>query len=216
MDDEEWQRQLLVRSGTAVRKRRLELGMTGQQVCTACGELGFAITTSTLSKLERASRTTASFGVIEWLVLAQVLKTPPALLIFPVADTSPTVRIAPDKEVPAWEATAWLTGETAVAREPSADSPRGQLEAFRSHNRAIQATLVSAQQAEKRRRNALLELDGHKRAQLDALADTYEELARKDGLELRELRLLMREHGLLLPALPAELHHIDTQGEGGA
>ncbi|MEY9848282.1 helix-turn-helix domain-containing protein [Streptacidiphilus sp. BW17] len=210
MDNEEWQRALVARSGAAVKHRRTELGLTGQNVCDACAELGFAITPSTLSKLERGARPASSFGVIECLALAKALDIAPALLIFPVAHTSSSVEIGTGQEFSAWEATAWLTGETAMASDPAPGTPRGHLEALRAHGRALQAALSSTHQAGERRRRAMRERDDTKRAQLTQAADAYEGLARQDYDELSEIRDLMQANGLNPPPLPTELVFMDT------
>jgi transcriptional regulator with XRE-family HTH domain len=210
MDNEEWQRALVARSGAAVKQRRTELGMTGQAVCDACAKLGFAITPSTLSKLERGARPASSFGVIECIALAKALDIPPALLIFPVAHTSSSVEVGPGRMLSAWEATAWLTGETTVFDEPGPDTPRGHLETLRAYGRAVQAAMSSTQQAGERRRRAMRERDEAKRTQLTQAADSYENLARQDYQELEEIRALMQSSGLTPPPLPAELAFIST------
>jgi transcriptional regulator with XRE-family HTH domain len=210
MDNEEWQRALVTRSGAAVKQRRTELGLTGQNVSDACARLGFTITPSTLSKLERGARPASSFGVIECLALAKALDIPPALLIFPVAHTSSSVEVGHGRELSAWEATAWLTGETTVSAEPAPGTPRGHLEAFRAHGRAVQAALSSTQQANERRRRAMRERDEAKRTQLTQAADSYEDLARQDYQELGEIRALMDSSGLTPPPLPADLAFIST------
>lgn len=59
--------------GPMVRKFRLEVGMTQEQLATACQELGLELTRGTLAKIEAQVR---FIKACELYIIAQVLKLP--------------------------------------------------------------------------------------------------------------------------------------------
>jgi transcriptional regulator with XRE-family HTH domain len=109
-DGKAWQLELAARVGKAVKMRRKALKLTAQQLAQRTAELGYPVTRVTISKIESNVRA-GKFDVAEWLVLAQALEIPPALLLFPDYPDAP-VQVVPgnDNERRSVEALWWVSG----------------------------------------------------------------------------------------------------------
>jgi transcriptional regulator with XRE-family HTH domain len=106
-----WELNLAERIGEAVQARRKALGLTAQQLAERTAELGYPITRVAISKIEGNKRA-GKFDVAEWLVLAEALDIPPALLLFPDYPDG-TVLGLPGNERKSVAAVWWVSGTRA-------------------------------------------------------------------------------------------------------
>jgi transcriptional regulator with XRE-family HTH domain len=106
-----WELDLAKRVGQAVQRRRNALKLTAQQLAERTAELGYPITRVAISKIEGNKRA-GKFDVAELLVLAQALKIPPALLLFPDYPDGP-VQGLPGNERKSVEGVWWVSGRRA-------------------------------------------------------------------------------------------------------
>lgn len=107
-----WQLELAARVGKAVKMRRRALKLTAQQLAQRTAALGYPVTRVTISKIESNVRA-GKFDVAEWLVLAQALEIPPALMLFPDYPDGP-VQTLPGNEAKSVAAAWWVSGTHAL------------------------------------------------------------------------------------------------------
>jgi hypothetical protein len=180
--------------------------MTMADVAAGCADRGYPdITAQTIKNLETGRKTALS--VTDLLVLADVLHTPPVLLLFPLQDGT-ELELLPGRSTAPWHALTWFTGEE--RHEPSARSGAQEvLDLYRAHDDVLAAALISTAQAAERRRAAETALDPALIPGLKQRAQGFEALSLEDRRELRAHRDRMRARGLTPPPLPADLHHVD-------
>lgn len=201
----------------ADQMKRLRGERTVQWLADRTEELGYPISRSRISDLERGDRG-SHLGAAELLVLARALNASPAVLLFPGIPGQP-VELFPDVQVESRLAAEWLNGETALLkkfawREGSSD-----------HESASLVRWQEERQAEWQRNNEPIRLASeHKRLlqelgrQMDErdrwlqdpsrpqardLAATLDGFIRETEQSLRALRRQIRALGLVPPALPA-------------
>lgn len=119
-DGKAWQLELAARVGKAVKMRRKALKLTAQQLAQRTATLGYPVTRVTISKIESNVRA-GKFDVAEWLVLAQALEIPPALMLFPDYPDG-TVQALPGRdETRSVEAVWWVSGTRALTGNVGVD-----------------------------------------------------------------------------------------------
>jgi hypothetical protein len=100
-------------------------GWTVRQFADLCSPLIPGLTGSSVTNIERARR---DVSTSELLVIAHVLRVPPAALLLPLADPRALVELVPGVELPIGPAMAWLTAtapEGLDVEEPaSIEAPR--------------------------------------------------------------------------------------------
>lgn len=218
-----WPARLVKLIAGEIKRWRDIRGMSAQQLAEACEALGHPIPRSVLANLESGRRETIS--VPELLVLAEVLKVPPVLLVFPVGrkDTA-EVEALPDANMPTWEAAKWFIGEAPspyLMHDPDrTDSPHevweewqrvaSPLEMYRSHER-FQREWTRAKMNGFRARQEVETLSEEERAGRLAEAGEADRLTRTLENTLWHVRQRMREHGIGLPPLVDNLRHLDTE-----
>lgn len=194
-----------------MREARQAAGLTMGELAHGCVDRGYPdIKEQTIKNLEAGRR--ASITIVDLIALADVLGVPPIALLFPLGADA-TVEVLPGREVSTWDALAWFTGETLLARPAPQDTARGLLDLFRSHGDLVAAATASNALAKERRREASITLDRERRTVLLERAAGYEEHAFEDCSDLRAFRTRMRERGLVPPALPDDLAFIDQSDE---
>ncbi|MDJ0345615.1 helix-turn-helix transcriptional regulator [Streptomyces sp. H10-C2] len=207
MTTDDWPKGLTTRIAEQIRAVRKAAGLTVAELSQACADRGLPIPGTTITNLENGRRHSVDLG--EFLVLADALGIPPISLLFPL-NAAPIMTVLPGREMSAWEAVTWFTGETPTTEAIPADSPRELLETFRAYSDAVATARVSTSLAKARRRKASTTLDPARRATLLETAAGYDELAFDDCRELRDFRNALRERGLAPPELPAELAFVDA------
>jgi transcriptional regulator with XRE-family HTH domain len=210
MTPEQWPAAFTARVVQAMREARQAAGLTMSGLAQGCADRGYTeITEQTIKNLETGRR--AGMTIADFVVLADVLGVPPVTLLFPLG-ASPTVEVLPGREVSAWDAVAWFTGETPLPQPASEGTPRELLDLFRAHGDLVAAATASSALAKERRREAGTTLDRARRAVLLERAAGYEEHAFEDAQDLRAYRERMRQRGLTPPGLPDELAFVDQPG----
>lgn len=163
----------------AMREARQAAGLTMSGLAQGCADRGYTeITEQTIKNLETGRR--AGMTIADFVVLADVLGVPPVTLLFPLG-ASPTVEVLPGREVSAWDAVAWFTGETPLPQPASEGTPRELLDLFRAHGDLVAAATASTALAKERRREAGTTLDRARRTVLLERAAGYEEHAFEDA-----------------------------------
>lgn len=101
------------RIGEAVARERGIQRLTAVQLSARTQELGYPITRGTIARIEGNHRA-GKFDVAELMVLAQALRVPPVLLLFPHLPDE-DVSINPASDVPSgYQALLWFTGESNI------------------------------------------------------------------------------------------------------
>jgi transcriptional regulator with XRE-family HTH domain len=114
-----WQLELSARVGKAIQKRRRALNLTAQQLARRTAEIGYPVSRVAISKIEANVRA-GKLDVAEWLILAQALEIPPALLLFPDYPEG-LVEGLPGPEVESVNAVWWIAGRRARHEAPGID-----------------------------------------------------------------------------------------------
>jgi len=166
--------------------------MSAERLSARCKELGLNINRSVLANLENGRRPTIS--VAELLILAKALEVPPVELITPVDHAD--IEILPDVHMDPWDALLWIGGK----EDPNVDW-------IRVHDGQVREWLEAA---------ARLGPSGPPRPPglgPDPMEHVLEDARRSMEKRLVQIRKTMRKLGIRLPALPAELRHIDAPEE---
>lgn len=207
-----WSTSFTARVVQAMREARQAAGLTMGDLAQGCADRGHPeIKEQTIKNLETGRR--AGMTIADFVVLADILGVPPVTLLFPLG-FDPTVEVLPGREVSAWDAVAWFTGETRLDQPAPLGTPRGLLDLFRAHGDLVAAATASTTLAKERRREASTTLDRARRTALLERAAGYEEHAFEDCQDLRAFRTRMREQDLVPPALPDDLAFIDQPDAG--
>jgi transcriptional regulator with XRE-family HTH domain len=108
-DTPEWADQVMATVAAEVRRRRRELGMSGEDLARACADLGYAVPRNVIANMESGRR--AQLPLVEVIVLAEALHVAPICLIYPVGLVD-RVQALPDEEpTDTFAALQWFTGE---------------------------------------------------------------------------------------------------------
>ncbi|UZF43183.1 hypothetical protein [Rhodococcus rhodochrous] len=197
--------------------RRLRGDRTTQWLADRTAELGYAISRSRISDLERGDRG-GFLNVAELLILARALNTAPAMLLFPGLPGQ-EVELFPEVIVESRMALDWLVGDNSLLRKfawrkgsedrETASNPLLRAELLEEWQRNTQAIRLTKEhmrllfelgrQLEERQRW----LDDHDNANAQDLVVAAERFIRSTEQSLRVIRRQMREAGMIPPALPA-------------
>lgn len=210
MTNDEWMGGIAALLGSQVRRYRKDRGVTAQQLSAACAALGADVPASVINNLETGRR--ASLGVAELLVVSEALGVAPVSLLFPLG-LQETVEILPGRETPVWEAVAWFTDETPIAKAAPEGSPRSIIDAFRVHADAVSTARTSQRLLGEHQRKAATTLQPGRRADHMRSAEQYGEMLLQDAQALRALRADLRQRGLVPPELPNDLRFVDESDD---
>ncbi|MFD9863710.1 helix-turn-helix domain-containing protein [Streptomyces alboflavus] len=211
MEQLDWPTRLAATIAGEVRRYRMNLGFSAQQLSDRCAELGMEIPRAVISNLENGRRTTVT--VAEVLVLGAALGVPPAALIFPVGYAEETEAL-PGAEVPPFEAVRWLGGEQ-FATTPGAQSdaagplafmtwptdrtPGEAIHVYRDVDRQAEEGLKHADRASRMRRDAYDMDEGPSRDALLQAAESSDGATRSQLSNLGHTFKAMKEQGILPP-----------------
>jgi transcriptional regulator with XRE-family HTH domain len=207
-----WSDRVAAQIAAEVRRYRQQARMSTQQVADECEKRGLTIKRSVLANLESGRRTTLS--VPELLVLADVLRVPPLILLFPIGLQEAT-EVLPGVTADPWHAAQWFMGATGDPGDPSAERPPGgrALWYWQEHDRY--AAIV--RDAHERLGRAV---DSYEASQAAFEATSTEierrqELARSEArhlstaaMALQSLRETIAQVGLLPPPLSPDVANI--------
>lgn len=225
--DDDWSARVARLVAREVRRYREKQRpkMSAQQLADRTAELGMPIPRSVLANLESGRRETVS--VAEVLVLAAALNVAPLDLIFPVGFDK-AAEMLPGRMLDPLTATRWLTGEwkldisddgTWTMRTPGSGE-RSSANLLRYHDELIgqlQAQEAKALKAVKAVADAVgEEADAQARSAARDFMIAAEEWRAFVREPLRRTRSEMRERGMQLPDLPADIDLGDEEdGVGG-
>jgi len=210
MTSSEWVGGIAALLGAQVRKYRKERRLTAQQLSDACAELGADVPASVINNVETGRR--SSFDVAELLVVAEALGIAPVNLLFPLGRQD-TVEVLPGRVIPVWEAVAWFTDETPLAKAAPEGSPRAVVDAFRVHADMVTTAQTSQRLLGEHQRKANTSLNATRRADHLRSAEQFGDMLLQDAQALRLLRATMREQALVAPHLPEALAFVDEEEE---
>ncbi|MGG7101019.1 helix-turn-helix domain-containing protein [Rhodococcus sp. 24CO] len=189
-----WAERVAAQVGGQVKRlrERDEWPISAQTLADLTAELGHEVKRSVIANLESGRRGTVT--VADVLVLAEALRVPPAMLVFPLGAES-AVEALPDRQVETWEAAQWWNGE----RPPlvGANQRRGPQDDAESE---AYATLASY----RRHSQYLGELRTIRRWMADHVStadgvERYKLMLAATSAELGDLRRDMTRRGLVLP-----------------
>jgi transcriptional regulator with XRE-family HTH domain len=199
-----------------LRRYREMRGLSRDQLADACARYGAPhLTYSALVNIETGRKgkdgvRRRDVTVDELTVLARALGVPPVALLFPVgyADTTaPT----PGHTAPTWDALRWFTGEGPLPTPTGdADRPWGVTNDDYADWRADRAGLTDYRWHERYLEEWRADRTEARRARSTAAREDAEQRAAEAEPKLWDVRVRLREKGLRLPELPAELRHIDA------
>lgn len=107
MDSKDWSERLTAQIGQGIEQCRGK--RSDQWIADKTAEMGHPLSRSAISEYRRGIRKT--MPVADWLVIAAALGVPPVALLFPNLPDG-EVELLPDrKEVVAFDALQWVTGE---------------------------------------------------------------------------------------------------------
>ncbi|MEU3325780.1 MULTISPECIES: helix-turn-helix domain-containing protein [Streptomyces] len=199
----EWADQVMATVAAEVRRRRKELGMSAQDLADACAGLGHPIPRNVIANME--SRRRSTLPLVDVLVLAAALDTPPILLLYPLGYVDRTQKLPLTDPVETWDALRWFTGEEG--------GPLGMkdsmLHNFRAHQHHQAAILTAERDAEYARWQARTANTPEKREDAQREADYYTDKADHHRDRLRTARAFIKEDGGTPPLLDPQLHGID-------
>ena len=199
--------------------------MSAQQLSDRCAALGLPIARAVIANLESGRRT--GLTVAELLVLAAALDVSPLSLLFRLGSAE-SVEALPGREVPAWQALMWASGEAPFPGEhpsPStADSfhvsaygrriyasshdPAGT---YRVHEELISDVLRTRESAAAVRATAHRAESAEARDAWLRAADAEDARANQLAQSIRRARREFRRGGMTPPQLPDELRHLDDE-----
>lgn len=209
MSEEEWRTRLVQVIAQQVRSYRLERGLSVQRLADICTEeYGLPIKRSVLANFEGGRR--PALSLVELLVIARILKVPPAQLVFPVG-LEETTEVLPGMPVDTWSALKWFTGESAhlPGDAPDEDTEQGgeAVRLFRRHDRLVAEWRNSNRQLQE----LFVTTPGSPESNIVRLASqTLQNL----GEGLKDVRRQMRRRGLTPPRLDPELTYVDAPETG--
>ncbi|QKW08023.1 helix-turn-helix transcriptional regulator [Streptomyces sp. NA04227] len=217
MEQQGWPERLAATIAHEVRRYRLNLRMSAQQLSDRCTELGMEIPRAVISNLENGRRT--SVTVAELLVLAAALDVPPAVLAFPVGYTEQTEAL-PAAPTPPFEAVRWFAGEEQSATPGTAAQGRAAalqhlawrteghggeaLSGYRKADRTAEEGLKHADRADRMRADAYDVDDTATRDALAHAAHKQAEQAEHARTRLQRVLETLDELGATVP--PKTMH----------
>ncbi|MEU0292764.1 helix-turn-helix transcriptional regulator, partial [Streptomyces microflavus] len=112
-DDEddvpEWVDQVMATVAAEVRRRRKELGWSAQNLADRCAEIGHPIPRNVIANMESGRR--SNLPLVDVMVLAEALGTPPICLLYPVGYVDDVQRLPLQDSTSTLDALRWFTGE---------------------------------------------------------------------------------------------------------
>ncbi|MFE7352519.1 transcriptional regulator [Streptomyces sp. NPDC057543] len=209
-DDEddvlEWVDQVMATVAAEVRRRRRELGWSAQDLADKCEEMGHPIPRNVIANME--SRRRSNLPLVDVMVLAQALNTPPICLIYPVGYVDDVQRLPLQDSASPLNALRWFTGE-----ETELGANDDMLRYFRAHH-AAQERLQNARRDEEYARY-LAQTAPNADRKAEALRSQARAAEAADGAasRLRRVRAFIEEEGVTPPFLwPDVAAAIDSSG----
>ncbi|MEU6874667.1 transcriptional regulator [Streptomyces sp. NPDC046751] len=209
-DDEddvlEWVDQVMATVAAEVRRRRRELGWSAQDLADKCEEMGHPIPRNVIANME--SRRRSNLPLVDVMVLAQALNTPPICLIYPVGYVDDVQRLPLQDSTSPLDALRWFTGE-----ETELGADDDMLRYFRAHHAAQERLRSARRDEEYSRYHAETASNADRKA--EALRSQARAAEAADGAasRLRRVRAFIEEESVTPPFLwPDVADVIDSPG----
>ncbi|MEV0446168.1 helix-turn-helix transcriptional regulator [Streptomyces spectabilis] len=201
-DDEddvlEWADQVMATVAAEVRRRRKELGWSAQDLADKCEEIGHPIPRNVIANMESGRR--SNLPLVDVMVLAEALNTPPICLIYPVGYVDDVQRLPLQHPTSALDALSWFTGENA---ELGADND--MLRYFRTHRAAEKQLRNARRDEEYARYHGETAPNAERKAEALRAQARAAEAAEDAKSRLRRARAFIRKDGITPPHLRPDL-----------
>ncbi|MEU6405522.1 helix-turn-helix transcriptional regulator [Streptomyces sp. NPDC046985] len=209
-DDEddvpEWVDQVMATVAAEVRRRRKELGWSAQDLADRCAEIGHPIPRNVIANMESGRR--SNLPLVDVMVLAEALNTPPICLLYPVGYIEDVQRLPLQDSTSTLDALRWFTGE-----ETDLGADDDMLRYFRAHHAAQERLRSARHDEEYARYHAQTAPNADRKA--EALRSQARAAETADDAEdrLRRVRAFIEEEGVTPPFLWPDLADvIDSSG----
>ncbi|MFD5037746.1 helix-turn-helix domain-containing protein [Streptomyces sp. NPDC058377] len=193
-DVPEWVDQVMSTVAGEVRRRRKKLGWSAQDLADRCAEIGHPIPRNVIANMESGRR--SNLPLVDVMVLAEALNTPPICLLYPVGYVEEVQRLPLQHPVTVLGALRRFTGE-----ETDLGADDDMLRYFRAHH-AAQEQMRRAQQDEEHARY-LAKTAHNANGKAEALRAQAQAAvaAEKANRRLHRVRAFIEEEGVTPPHL---------------
>ncbi|MEU4177491.1 helix-turn-helix transcriptional regulator [Streptomyces sp. NPDC026589] len=209
-DDEddvpEWVDQVMATVAAEVRRRRKELGWSAQDLADRCAEIDHPIPRNVIANMESGRR--SNLPLVDVMVLAEALGTPPICLLYPVGYVDDVQRLPLQDSTSTLDALRWFTGE-----ETDLGADDDMLRYFRVHHAAQEQLRRARRDEEYARYHAQTAPSADRKA--EALRSQARAAEAADDAEnrLRRVRAFIEEEGATPPHLWHDVVYvIDSSG----
>ncbi|MBK3560487.1 helix-turn-helix transcriptional regulator [Streptomyces sp. MBT56] len=209
-DDEddvpEWVDQVMATVAAEVRRRRKELGWSAQDLADRCAEIGHPIPRNVIANMESGRR--SNLPLVDVMVLAEALNTPPICLLYPVGYIEDVQRLPLQDSTSTLDALRWFTGE-----QTDLGADDDMLRYFRAHHAAQERLRSARRDEEYARYHAQTAPNADRKA--EALRSQARAAETADDAEdrLRRVRAFIEEEGVTPPFLWPDLADVvDSSG----
>ncbi|MFG2213058.1 helix-turn-helix domain-containing protein [Streptomyces sp. NPDC048638] len=209
-DDEddvlEWADQVMATVAAEVRRRRKELRWSAQDLADKCEEIGHPIPRNVIANMESGRR--SNLPLVDVMVLAEALNTPPICLIYPVGYVDDVQRLPLQHPTSTLNALSWFTGENTAL---GADND--MLRYFRAHQAAENKLRTAQADEEYARYQAETAPNADRKAEALRAQARAAEAAEDAKRHLRRVRAFIRKDGVTPPYLwPDVAAEVDPPG----
>ncbi|MFE9402203.1 helix-turn-helix domain-containing protein [Streptomyces sp. NPDC006530] len=209
-DDEddvlEWADQVMATVAAEVRRRRKELGWSAQDLADKCEEIGHPIPRNVIANMESGRRST--LPLVDVMVLAEALNTPPICLIYPVGYIDDVQRLPLQHSTSTLDALSWFTGENVKL---GADND--MLRYFRAHQAAEEQLRNARRDEDYARYHAETAPNTDRKAEALRAQASAAEVAEAAMRHLSRVRAFIRKDGVTPPFLwPDVAAEVDPAG----
>ncbi|MFE1405218.1 helix-turn-helix domain-containing protein [Streptomyces sp. NPDC058770] len=197
-DVPEWVDQVMSTVAGEVRRRRKELGWSAQDLADKCEEIGHPIPRNVIANMESGRR--SNLPLVDVMVMAEALNTPPICLLYPVGYVEDVQRLPLQHPTTALDALRWFTGE-----ETDLGADDDMLRYFRAHHAAEDQLRKARRDEDYARYHAETAPNADRKAEALRSQARAAEAADAAASRLRRVRAFIREEGVTPPSLWPDL-----------
>ncbi|GES30979.1 helix-turn-helix transcriptional regulator [Streptomyces angustmyceticus] len=202
----EWVDQVMATVAGEVRRRRRELGWSAQDLADKCEEIGHPIPRNVIANMESGRR--SNLPLVDVMVLAEALNTPPICLVYPVGYVDQVQRLPLQHPTSTLNALHWFTGE-----DTELGTDDDMLRYFRAHHAAEEQLQSARRDEEYARYHAETAPNADRKAEALRAQARAAEAADGAANRLRRIRAFIQEEGVTPPFLWPDLAAaIDSPG----
>ncbi|MFE5257659.1 helix-turn-helix domain-containing protein [Streptomyces coelicoflavus] len=209
-DDEddvpEWVDQVMATVAAEVRRRRKELGWSAQDLADKCDEIGHPIPRNVIANMESGRR--SNLPLVDVIVLAEALNTPPICLVYPVGYVDDVQRLPLQHPTTSLDALRRFTGE-----ETDLGMDDDVLRYFRAHHAAEEQLRKARRDEDYARYHVETAPNADRKAEALRSQARAAQAADDAAGRLRRIRAFIQEEGVTPPSLwPDVATGIDSSG----